>query len=309
MLDPNRIEQAAAAMQGICDLAQVPAGDTALFLLLERSQVLNPSQKQQLEALLKEFKHPILTNPAVKAAQLTNEYKVVADLEHGKFELRLGTDSALEWKITYKDVEPDKTEEKARLLAAELNEKLEEKVAALPYKAQMPKGWKVYLAERCKMPGVNTTQDLVVEGTTLIDDSFNRHRTQTVTVNREDRISHNEFLSNRGQTFVDNHSTLIAIAFFRYFGGFPIALELIGTIEDTGDLAQGKGVRTEIEGSSAGSAVSRPHGGYINVSFDDAIALAHVGVFGRPPRRSVSPGYDGSPSPWRFAQWRNDKPY
>jgi hypothetical protein len=104
----------------------------------------------------------------VKAAQLTNEYKVVADLQHGKFELRLGTDSALEWKITYKGVEPGKTEEKALLLAAELNKELEEKVAALPYKAQMPNGWKVYLADRCEMPKVGTTQDLVVKGTTLI---------------------------------------------------------------------------------------------------------------------------------------------
>ncbi|MEN9845003.1 MAG: hypothetical protein RIS36_150 [Pseudomonadota bacterium] len=178
------------------------------------------------------------------------------------FELRLGTDSALEWKITYKDVEPGKTEEKARLLADELNEKLAEKVAALPYKAQMPNSWcwKVFLAERCKMPEVDRNQDLVVEGTTLIDDSFNRSRTKTVKVNGEDRSSHNEFLSKRGQTFVDNHSTRLAIAFFRYFGGFPSVLELIGTRGDTGDLAQGKGVRTEIEGSSSGSAASYRHG-------------------------------------------------
>jgi hypothetical protein len=209
---------------------------------------------------------------------------VVADLEHGKFELRLGTDSALEWKITYKDVEPGKTEEKARLLAAELNKKLEEKVAALPYKAQMPNGWKVYLAESCKMPEVNTTQDLVVEGTTLIDDSFNRHRTKTVKVNGEDRISHNEFLGSRDQTFVDNHSTRLAIAFFRYFGGFPIELELIGTREDTGDLTQGVVVRTEIEGSSSGSAASDQFG--VIDPFWHVVdnAYAHVGVFGRPPR-------------------------
>jgi hypothetical protein len=280
MLDPKQIEKAAEAMQNICEMAKVSLEEVALAAL-QKSQGIKP---EQLKALLKEFKHPILTNPAVKAAQLTNEYKVVADLEHGKFELRLGTDSALEWKITYKDVEPGKTEEKARLLAGELNEKLAEKVAALPYKAQMPNGWKVYLTERCKMPEVDTTQDLVVEGTTLIDDSFNRDRTKTVKVNGEDRISHTEFLNNRDQTFVDNHSTRIAIAFFRYFGGFPVAMELIGTREDTGDLAQGKGVRTEIEGSSSGSAASYPYGVRGSAWVDGDHACDNVGVFGLPPR-------------------------
>jgi hypothetical protein len=280
--DPTKLQELLTRNPGIASMLANVYSDMARAPGSNLAGALNTLP--EVPELANEFKQPILTNPAVKAAQLTNEYKVVANLEHGKFELRLGTDSALEWKITYKYVEPGKTEEKAQLLAAELNEKLAEKVAALPYKAQMPNGWKVYLTGHCKMPEVDRKQNLVVEGTTLIDDSFNRHRTQTVKVNGEDRSSHNEFLRNRGQTFVDNHSTRIAIAFFRYFGGFPIALGLIGTREDTGDLAQGKGVRTEIEGSYSGSAKSYQAGVGDDRWVDGDRARDVVGVFGLPPR-------------------------
>jgi hypothetical protein len=57
---------------------------------------------------------PILSSQAVRDANLTkNEFKKVLDLGHGSLALRLGKDSALEWCLTYKDVEPGKMQSKS----------------------------------------------------------------------------------------------------------------------------------------------------------------------------------------------------
>jgi hypothetical protein len=223
---------------------------------------------------------PILSSLAVRFAKLTGEFKKVVDLEHGSLSLRLGNDSALEWSLTYRNVEPGKMQEKVQALAAELNAKLAQMVAALPYSDRMTRGWKVSLAERCSLPEVTEKQHVRVACTTLIDNSLNRHRLRTQQVNSESRISHSEFLKDRDQTWIDNHSQRLAIAFFRFFAGFPASYDHIGTVWDPGDLAEGKVIRTDIEGASSGTATSFPNGVRGYRCLDHAHDI-RVGVVGR----------------------------
>jgi|GEM_PF-4829418 len=214
---------------------------------------------------------PILSSKAVRDANLTKEeFKTVLDLQHGSLALRLGKDSALEWRLTYKDVEPGKMQAKVQAFAAELNERLAEMVAALPYKDKMPRGWKVYLADKCELPEVSEKQNVMVYSTTLIEDSFNRHRSETTTVKGEVRTSMNEFLNNRDQPWVKNHHVRLSIAAFRCVVGFPQEFDVLATDKDPGALCQGKIVRTDIAGSSSGSAAS----------YLDGVGGGRWGVFG-----------------------------
>jgi hypothetical protein len=224
---------------------------------------------------------PILSSQAVRDANLTKEeFKTVLDLGHGSLALRLGNDSALEWCLTYKDVEPGKMQEKVQAFAAELNERLAEMVAALPYKDKMPSGWKVYLAYRCELPEVSEKQNVTVFSTTLIEDSFNRHRSETTTFKSEVRTSMNEFLNNRGQPWVKNHHVRLAIAAFRCVVGFPEEFDVLATDKDPGALFQGQIVLTDIAGSSSGSAASFQYGVVVGCWNVSVCADDDVGVVG-----------------------------
>jgi hypothetical protein len=224
---------------------------------------------------------PILSSQAVRGANLTKkEFKTVLDLGHGSLALRLGNDSALEWCLTYKDVEPGKMQEKVQAFAAELNERLAKMVAALPYKEKMPNGWKVYLADMCELPEVSKKRNVMVFATTLIEDSFNRHRSETTTIDGKDRLSMDDFLNKRGQTWVKNHHVLLCNACFRCAAGFPEDFDVLATDKDPGDLYQGKIVRTDIEGSSSGSAQSYRHGVRAFSWNVGAYARGDVGVVG-----------------------------
>jgi hypothetical protein len=224
---------------------------------------------------------PILSSKAVRDANLTKEdFKTVLDLVHGSLELRLGKDSALEWCLTYKDVEPGKMQEKVQAFATELNERLAKMVAALPYKDKMQRGWKVYLADRCELPEVSEKQNVTVFSTTLIEDSFNRHRSEATTINGEVRTSMNEFLNNRGQPWVKHHHVRLSIAAFRCVVGFPQEFDVLATDKDPGALCQGKIVLTDIAGSSSGSAASFRYGVYDNFWRDRVFADDVVGVVG-----------------------------
>jgi hypothetical protein len=224
---------------------------------------------------------PILSSQAVRDANLTKEeFKTVLDLGHGSLALRLGNDSALEWCLTYRDVEPGKMQEKVQAFAAELNERLAEMVAALPYKDKMPRGWKVYLADMCELPEVSKKRNVMVFATTLIEDSFNRHRSEATTIDGKDRPSMDDFLNKRGQTWVKNHHVLLCNACFRCAAGFPEDFDVLATDKDPGDLYQGKIVRTDIEGSSYGSAASYPHGVHVFIWLGGDRADGRVGVVG-----------------------------
>jgi hypothetical protein len=238
----------------------------------EAKQVATPSQENL---------PPILSSKAVRDANLKKEeFKTVLNLKHGSLALRLGKDSALEWCLTYKDVEPGKMQEKVQAFAAELNKELSKMVAALPYKDKMPNGWRVYLADKCELPEVSERKNVMVFSTTLIKDSFNRHRSETTTFNGDDRLSMDQFLNRRGQTWVKNHHVRLAIAAFRVFAGFPKQYFVLATVKDPGDLCEGKFVRTDIQGSYSGSAASCQRGVHDYGWLDGDRADAHVGVVG-----------------------------
>jgi hypothetical protein len=171
-------------------------------------------------------------------------------------------------------------QEKVQAFAAELNERLAEMVADLPYKEKMPNGWKVYLADMCELPEVSKKRNVMVFATTLIEVSFNRHRSEATTIDGKDRRSMDDFLNKRGQTWVKNHHVLLCNACFRCAAGFPEDFDVLATDKDPGDLYQGKIVRTDIEGSSSGSAASYLHGVRAFSWNVGAYARGDVGVVG-----------------------------
>jgi hypothetical protein len=223
--------------------------------------VVEPQESKQASTPSQENLPPILSSQAVIDANLTKEqFKTVLDLKHGSLELRRGEDSALEWCLIYKNVEPEKMQEKVKAFADELNERLAEMVAVLPYKTQMPNGWRLFLAQKCELPEVSKKQDVKVFSTTLIDDSFNRDRSEKTELNGEIRGSINEFLKERDQIWVNNHHVRLAIAAFRVFAGFPEELEALATKTDIGDLCEGKVILTDIQGCSCVCATSHKMG-------------------------------------------------
>jgi hypothetical protein len=195
-----------------------------------------------------DFLPPILSSQAVRNAKLTREdFKTVLDLKHGSLALRLGYDSALEWCLTYKDVEPGEELNKQSAFSSELNEKLGNMVAALPYKGNMPSGWKVEYNYKDEGFEVTKKQDVMVFSTTLIEGSLNRYRSNKMELNGESRDSMNEFLEKRNQTWVNNNHVRFATALFRIFAGFPEEFKVLATDKDPGDLCQGKIILTDIK--------------------------------------------------------------
>jgi hypothetical protein len=65
MLD-QKAQELAESMATMCEYFGVRLKDVALAAL-QKSEEINPENQKRLEALLNEFKHPILTNPAVQA--------------------------------------------------------------------------------------------------------------------------------------------------------------------------------------------------------------------------------------------------
>jgi hypothetical protein len=153
-------------------------------------------------------------------------------------------------------------------------------VAALPYKEKMPDGWEVYLADMCELPEVSEKRNVMVFATTLIEDSFNRHRSETTTIDGEVRTSMDEFLRNRSQNWVKNHHVRLAIPAFRCVVGFPEEFDVLATDKDPGALCQGYILLTDIEGSSSGSAASYRPGVRDGYWSGDSHANGRVGVFG-----------------------------
>ena len=201
------------------------------------------------------MKHALHALPAVPAGaqpnqpHLTSEYQVFADLANGTLEVRQGTHSAYECRLTLKAVEPGKTQEKLEALVQEMN-------AMFLSLANYPmRGWKVYLSGNQDLPNYAEAGDIVITMTSLITDSTNRHRSQTVSINGEERISQEALLTKLGLDQVNNDFARAMAGMFRLKRGFPASREEIGTELDLGDLFEGRWVRTKM-GSDSGSVKS-----------------------------------------------------
>ena len=211
--------------------------------------------------------------PAAQQPELTGNFRVFAERAHGRLEVRRGTLSAYECRLTLKDVEPGKTQKKVEALVEEMNKAF----ASLP---NYPKdGWKVHLSANRDFPNYDHAGDIVITLTSPITDSTNRHRSETVTANRQERISQERLLSRLGLEEVKNHFARVAAGLFRLSKGFPADPNYIGTKHDPGNLFEGQIVRTE-RGPSSGSAASYQdgiRGGWCGAS---GAADADIGVVG-----------------------------
>ncbi len=223
------------------------------------------------------MEHALHVLPAVPAGaqpnqpHLTSEYQVFADLANGTLEVRQGTHSAYECRLTLKAVEPGKTQEKLEALVQEMN-------AMFLSLANYPmRGWKVYLSGNQDLPNYAEAGDIVITMTSLITDSTNRHRSQTVSINGEERISQEALLTKLGLDEVNNDFVRAMAGMFRLKRGFPPSQGDVGTERDSGDLFEGKVARSK-KGPSSGSARSLPFGVVDNGWFDRAPACADVKV-------------------------------
>ena len=201
------------------------------------------------------MEHALHVLPAVPAGaqpnqpHLTSEYQVFADLANGTLEVRQGIHSAYECRLTLKAVEPGKTLEKLKALVEEMN-------TIFPFLANYPEGgWYVYLSGNWDLPNYADAGDLAITTTSLITDSTNRHRSQTVSINGEERISQEALLTKLGLDQVNNDFARAMAGMFRLKRGFPASREEIGTELDLGDLFEGRWVRTKM-GSDSGSVKS-----------------------------------------------------
>ena len=211
------------------------------------------------------------TLPAPPA--LTDEFQQLVQLANGTLEARLGTHSAFEFRLTLNDVQPGQTQEKLEALVEEMNKKFQS-MANYPRE-----GWQVYLSGNGDLPNYEEAGDVVFRCSSLIADSTNRHRSQTITLDGQKRISHEDLLSQHGLVEEPNDVVRVMAGMFRLAHGFPANKDDIGTERDKGDVFEGKLARTK-QGSSSGSAASCQDGVYDFFWDDNDFAYAHVGVVG-----------------------------
>jgi hypothetical protein len=207
---------------------------------------------------------------------LATEFKQLVELTNGTLEARLGTHSAYEFRLTLKDVQPGQTQETLEALVAEMNEQF-------PAMKNYPScGFKVDLSQNGDLPRYNEAGNVVFTCSSLIRDSTNRHRKDTITLNCEERISQEALLSAHGLVQVPNDVVRVVAGMYRVAQGaqgFPDTQGDIGTERDKGDVFEGKVARTK-RGSSSGSAASSLNG--VDDSYWDDVdfAFANVGIVG-----------------------------
>jgi hypothetical protein len=184
----------------------------------------------------------ILSSSRVREANLTREFKTVLQLEHGEFALRLGEESALEWRLTYINVKPNEMQAKVAALTEELNSKLAQIFARSLYdEYETLIGWEVYLAWYCDLPTVPEPQDVWYEATSLIGDAFYLLGSSPGAIPLSCKQSSEE------RPKVQNNHALLAIGLFRLLAGFPKKFSDLATENDAGDLAEGKSVKIYVE--------------------------------------------------------------
>jgi hypothetical protein len=136
-------------------------------------------------------------------------------------------------------------------------------------------GFKVYLSQNGDLPNYKKAGNVVFTCSSLIHDSTERHRKDTITLNGEERISQEALLSAHGLVQVPNDVVRAVAGMYRVAQGFPDTQGDIGTERDKGDVFEGKVARTK-RGSSSGSAAS--YQGGVDGTYWDGSDNAHVDV-------------------------------
>jgi hypothetical protein len=199
-------------------------------------------------------------------------FEQLFELTNGTLTARPGPHSTFEFQLTLKNVQPGQTQEKLEALVAEINARL------LSMKSYPSCGYQVYLAYNDDLPNYEEAGDVVFTCSSLIHDSTDRHRDQTITRDGQRRISQEALLSQHGLVEQPNDVVRAIAGMFRLAEGFPDKEEDICTERDQGDVFKGKIARTK-QGSSSGSVASYPTG-VSGRSCSDAFPYAHVGVVG-----------------------------
>lgn len=201
-------------------------------------------------------------------------FKLIKVLQNGTLEARDGLYSKFEFRLTLKDVQPGKTQEKLEALVAEMNTQF----SAMDNCPLC--GFKVFLSRNGDLPNYTEANNLVFTCSSLIDDSTNRARNFTTTGNDGMRISHEALLSAHELVQVPNDVVRAVAGMFRVARGFPLNQNDIGTESDDGDVFEGKVARTKGWGSSSPFAASYPHGVTAEDWLLNDFPNRHVGVVG-----------------------------
>lgn len=189
--------------------------------------------------------------PAARA--FATEFKQLVELANGTLEARPGRYSKFEFRLTLKDVQPGQTQEKLEALVNEMN-------ARFPDMKNYPsRGFKVYLSHNGDLPNYEKAGDVVFTCSSLIADSANRDRNQTITFNGEERISQEALVRSYGlvEQPIDVIRTMAGM--LRLKEGFPNKEQDIATERDQGDMFNGMVARGK-QGSSSCSAASYQDG-------------------------------------------------
>ena len=194
-------------------------------------------------------------------------------LNNGTLEARPGLNSAFEFRLTLKDVKPGQTQKTLEALVAEMN-------AQFPTIKNFPlSGFKVYLSQNGDLPNYKKAGNVVFTCSSLIHDSTERDRKDTITLNGKKRISQEALLASLGLVQVPNDVVRAVAGMYRVAEGFPDTQGDIATKRDKGDVFDGKVARTK-RGPSSGSAASYQNGVYDDIWRVGDVARVNVGVVG-----------------------------
>ena len=221
-----------------------------------------------------------LVDPLVMPATdlpAASKFEQLVELYHGTLEAREGIASEFEFRLTLNIVQPSRMQEKLDALVTEINAKFR-------IMNNHPLcGFKVYLSKNGDLPDYEEAGNVVFTCTSLIYDSTNRHRTDSITCNNEDRISQESLLTAHDLYQVPNDVVRAVAGMYRIAQGFPDDMDVIGTEGDNGDMFKGKVARTK-RGPSSGSAASSKYGidgrRWVN-ECDPNVSVGYVG--GHPP--------------------------
>jgi hypothetical protein len=108
-------------------------------------------------------------------------------------------------------------------------------------------GWKVYLSGNRDLPNYEAAGDIVIICSSLIKGSTNRPRTESITIEGEERMSQEALLAEHGLAEVNNDIARVIAGMVRLRYGFPANVKDVGTPRDPGDLLlEGMVIRTKI---------------------------------------------------------------
>ena len=221
-----------------------------------------------------------LVDPLVMPATdlpAASEFEQLVELYHGTLEAREGIASEFEFRLTLKNVQPSRMQEQLEALVMEINSRFR------TLNNHPSSDFKVYLSKNRDLPDYEEAGDVVFTCTSLIHDSTNRHRTNTITRNDGERTSQEALLSEYDLVEVPNDVVRAVAGMYRIAQGFPDDMDVIGTEGDNGDMFKGKVARTK-RGPSSGCAASSKDGidgrRWVH-DWDPAMSVGYVG--GHPP--------------------------